>query len=418
MKDTLFRNVQFVDIHGDVHDGIDVLVSRRMSSWGTSVHAEPGRFREVVCKDGRYLLLAAAIDCHVHFREPGFEHKETILSGSKAAQQGGTLAVMDMPNTNPWTDSVEAILNKRQRGIVSSSVKFAVAGGITDNNVHKTAMLSKAADALKGFLAESFGPNTLSMTGLIEATKLLESESAARVPLFLHAELPSLLRNEEGLTHLEARPEEAEIECVKQVVELAAETDAWLHVTHVSSLESLRRIRGSGLPNLTFDVAVRTMLLNAELWPKLGSLMKVNPPIRDRVVSQGLQDAFKRGEIPLLVSDHSPHTLIEKKTENPPSGAPGVQEYLSTVVDFAIRNGMGWNLIANAIAYEPARVLGMNAENWLSGGNFVVIDKEAETTVTREWVKSKAGWSLWEGSVLKGVVKAVFQSGHRVMGSL
>ena len=137
MRETLVKNVTFPDPNGDTHTGIDVLISRWNSNFGTnprSFFKNPNVLHE---EERELVVLPAAIDAHVHFREPGLTHKETIKTGSLAAREGGVLAVLDMPNTVPWTDNVERILDKKNLAIFGSHIQLAVAAALTDQNFKK-----------------------------------------------------------------------------------------------------------------------------------------------------------------------------------------------------------------------------------------------------------------------------------------
>ena len=216
------------------------------------------------------IVLPAGIDLHVHFREPGMEHKESMASGIFAARETGIATVNDMPNTIPPTDTLENLLAKqktaeRYPGIIISA-------GVTNKSVKSKELkkMAKQARILKCFLANSTGNLGIDDKHLKKGIKQL---SKINCVIFFHAEDPSYIRERtEESIELEVRPSIAEVESIKRVIELSHKFPKQkMHVTHVSTLDGANLLLKENSENLTWDVlhkylAFTTVFLLALSW--------------------------------------------------------------------------------------------------------------------------------------------------------
>ena len=242
--------------------------------------------REVVQADGLY-LLPGAIDSHVHFRDPGYAHKETWKTGSAAAACGGVTTVFDMPNTNPPTGTIEA-LRMKQKAAESSYVDYGIHGLLGDDTVgHLEELIDAGCTSFKAFVGNTFGNLPAPTDGaLLEG---FEKLAPLGIRTVVHAENSSILSRRQkrmqdagridALAHLAARPVVAEIEAIGRVLTLAEWTGARVHIAHHSAADSLFLIREAKRRGV--DVTVETcpqyLLLNTDHTDRLGGNCQPSP---------------------------------------------------------------------------------------------------------------------------------------------
>lgn len=365
---------------------------------------------EIDCRD--YLGIPPGIDLHVHFREPGFEHKEDILSGAETALFGGVLTVLDMPNTNPITDSVKTLQQKREITKKQDVVDILIAAAITEKNAESIDSLDDYCDAYKVFMSESFGELMVNEDKITASLNKLE-ESGTIKPIIFHAEDPRIL--EERATeqsHYKKRPPEAEAIALQKILQWAKDYSSLkLHVTHVSSSLSLKLLELANIPNLTSDTCPRYLFLNqfSELDE---NYKKVNPPLRKEYDNQSLIEALSMGIVDMVSSDHSPHTISEKENEKP-CGMPGVQELLPAVFTLIHSGELEWERAIEAFSTFPSKLL--NIQNEPLEESFQIIDPYTPFTVDSKWIKSKAGWSPFQDRMLFGSLKYVIKNSQMLI---
>ena len=362
--------------------------------------------------------IPAGIDIHVHFRQPGYEHKEDIESGCKAALHGGTLAVLDMPNTNPITDSVETLLQKKRIASKQNYVKVLVAVALTGKNLSQIRVLDENCDAYKVFMAESFGNLSITSEDIESALNKLENYESTK-PIIFHAEDPEILEQHKHRdNHYRQRPPEAEASGIQKVLQWAKDySKLKFHITHLSSHLSLKILEISNIKNLTTDTCPRYLMLTRTS-EMLECFKKVNPPLRDSLDSAKLLEALAKGQIEMLSSDHSPHTIQEKTDPQLcPSGMPGVQEIVLTALHLVAIHAIDWERAIEALNLFPSRLFNLEDDEWFSD-SFIIVDPEKFTTISKEWVKSKSGWSPFEGKTLKGKIDYIIKNGELVARNL
>ncbi|UJG43537.1 MAG: dihydroorotase family protein [Candidatus Heimdallarchaeum endolithica] len=359
--------------------------------------------------DGTGLIgLPVGIDIHVHFRQPGYEHKEDFVSGSIAALNGGVVKVLDMPNTDPITDSVKNIIIKKELA-KKSQIDILVASAITNSNIDQLREIDEVCDAYKVFMSESFGNLSINKENIEKALSILEDIESDK-PVIFHAEDPDILNeNKNKKNHLKQRPPEAEGEAVRQIsIWSSIYPRLKFHVTHLSSYLALRVLRVTKRNNLTVDTCPRYIFFDEkseiEEWKK-----KVNPPLRSEGDRIEIKDAFSTGEIEMISSDHSPHTVEEKK-EKKLSGMPGVQELLPSVFSLVKRGEITWDRGIEAYHSFPSKLLNINNAS-IEDGNIIIADLKEAIFIDKDWVKSKVKWSAFENLPLYANIKYVIKDG-------
>ena len=341
------------------------------------------------------VCLPQGIDIHVHFREPGYTHKENMISGAEAALHGGITTVLDMPNTNPITDSVEQIKFKKE---IAKNVKFVdilIAAAITDNNYDNLKNIDEQCDAYKIYMSESFGNLSVKEENIESSLSHLEQIESSK-PIFFHAEDASILNSKkEEADHVNQRPPEAEAVAIQRILRWVHDyANLKFHITHISSALSLKLLEFNVLKNLTTDTCPRYLYFvqETDLSPPL---KKVNPPLRTSNDRNQLIDALSKGVIDMISSDHSPHTLEEKEESNS-SGMPGVQTLLPSLVTLVQANELEWERAIEAYHTFPLKLMNLESKNLSQ--DCIILDISNPFEVNKSWIKSKSRWSPFEGT--------------------
>jgi dihydroorotase len=268
-------------------------------------------------------VLPGVIDGHVHFREPGFEHKEDWASGSQAAVAGGVTTVIDMPNTQPPTRSAADARAKADLAAAKAVCDFGLYG-LVDNYFEPTTLQELISSGLIVGLKVFLGPTTggLSAPGDDGLMGALAIAHAADMRVGFHAEEASVLMQvanllgapTEAIGHLDSRPESAEVIAIDHVGRLLQQSGAKGHIHHLSSiagLEAIERWRATGI-DMTCEVSAHHVFLGRDDYARLGPSIKANPPIRGEPHASVLLAALADGRINAIVSDHAPHAPTEK----------------------------------------------------------------------------------------------------------
>ncbi len=340
--------------------------------------------------------LPSGIDLHVHFREPGLINKETMETGLNTAHAGGTTTVVDMPNTIPVTDTLDTLNHKLS--IAEKNRGILLAGGLTDKSVNsgEIVKIANKTKILKAFLADSTGNLKIEWNHLIRGIKLLEN----RTLIMFHAEHSQYIKNrtEESL-ELDVRPIKAEVESIKQVLELANEFPEQLfHVTHVSSFDGAKLLVNQN--EVSWDVLPKYLQFTTDLVNTKGNFAKMNPPLRTNHDLEGLLQLFFQGKIPMLTSDHAPHTVEEK--QKTVAGAPGVQELYYFALDHYLRGNISKEILMDVVHDNPKKILEKVGIQPLT--RRIAVDRQAKFTLAKDKIISKCRWSLWEDFTFHGKI--------------
>lgn len=381
--------------------------------------------------DGLY-LLPGAIDSHVHFRDPGYPHKETWTTGSAAAACGGVTTVFDMPNTRPPTGTREALALKL-KAAERSYVDFGIHALLGDDTVgHLEDLLEGGATSFKAFVGNTFGNLPAPSDGaLLEG---FEKLAPLGIRTVVHAENSSIMARRQKVledagridaqAHLDARPAVAEIEAIGRVLTLAEWTGARVHIAHHSAADSLFLIRSAKARGV--DVTVETcpqyLLLNTDDIVRQGGILRVNPPIREPRHNQPLWDALMDGTIDMIATDHAPHTPEEKQRESIwqcDCGFPGVETQMplmltqvnrqrATLMDY-----VRWSAVAPARAWGLYGVKGVIAPD--AHADIVFVDMRRAATLAQGELQTISKISPWHGRAVQGLPVHTLLRGRFVM---
>jgi len=353
--------------------------------------------------------IPSGIDMHVHFREPGFEYKEDMMSGSLAALYGGVTTVLDMANNRPITDSVETIEMKRKLAEKQNNIDILIAAAITNRNHTELNKIDEVCDAYKIFLPEYEGDLVISDDNIFTSLSELE-QIGTKKPIIIQAEDQEIIsRYRKETSHQKQRPQEAETIAFQKIFNWAKEFRSLnFHATLLTSSLTLRMLEMANLTNLTTDTSYRYLLLdeNSSL-PSYAK--KVNPPFRTSIDRELILKALATGLIEIICSDHAPHTLEEKEISDP-SGIPGIQELLPTLISLIQRGELEWERAIEAFHTFPAKLLNLDT-TVNSSANMVILDSNTPFNVTKDWIKTKVRWSVLEGRSLYGNVQYVVKNG-------
>ncbi|MCE7734320.1 MAG: amidohydrolase family protein [Candidatus Heimdallarchaeota archaeon] len=345
-------------------------------------------------------ILPAGIDLHVHFRDPGFPNKETMATGMRAAHFGGISAVVDMPNTNPPSDTIANVDHKIK--LANNYPGIIIAGGLTDRSVQsgEAIKIAKKTRILKVFLAESTGNMIISESNLNRGLALIEDLSTL---IMFHAEKSEMIKPRTiESKELDVRPIEAEIESIKFLLDLAPKyPNLKFHVTHVSTLEGAKIL--SRQNEVSWDVLAKYLHFSTKLVDKIGNFAKMNPPLRTKLDVEGLQKLLIANKIPIITSDHAPHTISEKTSNTQIiAGAPGVQETYPYLLHLYNSKIISKNVLINVIHDNPLKLLKSVGISPLTG--HITHDPAGSFRLASEEIQSKCGWSLWQDFVFKGKI--------------
>ena len=383
---------------------------------------------ETIDASGCY-LLPGAIDEHVHFRDPGLTHKADITTESHAAAAGGVTSIMDMPNTNPQTTTLEALNDKLALLAEKSSVNFSCYFGATNNNYPLFSQLDKnRVCGVKLFMGSSTGnmlvDRMASLRNIFGGTDLLiaahcedqgiikentdkyKKEYGDDVPLSLHP----VIRSEEACYRSSAL-----------AVQLARETNARLHIMHISTARELSLFSKAPLAEkrITAEACVSHLIFTEEDYQTLGARIKCNPAIKRQVDRDALRNAVNTGVIDVIATDHAPHLLSEKEggALKAMSGMPMIQFSLVSMLELAEKGIFSIETIVEKMCHAPAQIYGICNRGYIREGyqaDLVLVSHGERWEVNTENILSKCGWSPLEGNSFRWKVEKTFANGHLI----
>jgi dihydroorotase len=344
---------------------------------------------------GDAVILPAATDLHVHFREPGPETRtENLASGTIQAALGGVGLVGEMPNTEPPVTDVERLEEKIERVRGRAAVDVLLYASPTDPR--RLAALATRAGAFKLYLSPTTGIDRVPSAA--EVPELLRRLAELGLPVAVHAEDPREFTGVEPIADPArwnaVRPPKAEAAAIDEL--LPAPDGLRLHVAHVTEPASVDRLRAAGV---SFEATPHHLLLSERSGNS--THFKVNPPLRAERDRQSLWERFCAGEIPIVASDHAPHSASAKDAEfaRAPSGMPGVETMLPLLLARVRAGDLDLSTLVAAVCDRPARCAGQPLGRIAPGhrANLLVIDFRNRTSITARRLHAPCGWTAFEG---------------------
>ena len=415
-RPTLFTGARLVDPASGRDELVDVLVvGETIEAVGLGLDAEGAH--TIDCAG--LILAPGLVDLHTHLREPGFEHKETVETGTRAAAAGGFTAVSSMANTDPVTDHAGIVAEIRDKAAAAGLCDVFPVGAITKGLAGESiAELGEMVEA--GVRVFSDDANCVPSSRVLRNAMIYAKAFGDEVVIADHCEDPSLV--EGGQMHegahsyslgLAGRPAEAEELVVARDLALARAIGGRLHVCHLSSaraVELTRRAKGEGI-RVTAEVTPHHLVFTHDDLVTYDTNLKVNPPIRTTEDRDALREGVADGTIDVIATDHAPHAVEEKEAEfdHAPPGTIGLETALAAVLTHLVRPGIVPLARAlEAMTVTPARILGATGHGGpIAPGcpaNLVVFHPEEGWVVEAPFV-SKARNSAFLGRELAGRVR-------------
>ena len=381
---------------------------------------EPTADMEVL-EAGGLIVAPGLVDLHVHFREPGFEYKEDLLTGSAAAAAGGVTTCLCMPNTSPVADKpeiIEYILEKAKQ----APIRVLTIGAVTRGQEGK---VLTDFPALRAAGAAALSDDGLPIQSAALMRRALQQAKSSGITIISHCEDEELACNH-GVNEGEiskqlgipGRPAIAEEIMVARDAMLAAETGAHVHIAHVStaaSVDIIRKAKQNGV-EITAETCPQYFSLTEDEVLRQGSLARVNPPLRTAYDVAEIIVGLADGTIDAIATDHAPHSVQEKSLPltDAPSGMIGLETSLALALTYLYHTGkLGLEEVISLMSTNPARILGLDAGTLVPGtsADIVIFDPDEEWVVKPEKFLSRARNTPFGGMKLRGRVKHTISRG-------
>jgi dihydroorotase len=426
-KKLLLKGGRVVDPAAGRDGEFDVLVDGdRIAAIGKSLPADGADVFEV--KKG-WIVAPGLIDIHVHLREPGQEHKETIATGTASAVVGGFTAVACMPNTDPVNDHpgiTELIL---RRAATAGLARVYPIGAVS---IGSKGLQMAELGAQKAAGCVAFTDDGRPVASALLMRRALEYAGMLGVPIVDHCEDPSL--KGDGVAHegliasrlgLPGIPGVAESIMVERDIALAELTGGPYHVCHMSARQSLRAVRAAkerGLTNVSCEVAPHHFVLTDESLEtpiRYDTNVKMNPPLREAADREAMLQGIADGTVDVIATDHAPHHADEKLVEfdRAPFGIVGLETCVPLVFDRLVHAGrIGVARAIELLSPNPARVFRLPGGTLAVGSpaDITVLAPDAAVTIRAAALKSKSKNTPFDGWQLRGGVAATIVGGRIV----
>ncbi len=418
----LIRGGRIIDPRQGIDEVGSLLISEGKISWRGETPPQPDY--DVLAAEG-LIVCPGFIDLHCHLRQPGFEEKETIATGTRAAARGGFTTICCMPNTNPPLDNRASIDYVKAAATKEGVVRVLPIGCISKGRKgEELAEMGELASA--GVIAYSDDGSPVRSSHLMR--QALEYSRAFSLPVIDHCEDTALSEDgqmNEGVlaTQLGLRgiPAAAEEIMVARDLTLAQLPGARLHIAHVStegSVELVRRGKEEGI-RVTAEVTPHHLTLTEEEVVGYDTSAKVNPPLRTKRDIQALIQGLRENVIDAIATDHAPHTEMDKRCEFAlaPSGISGFETALGSLMRLVHDEQLALTTLIAKLTGEPARIINCDQLGTLKIGtpaDITIFDPDKDWVVDTKTFASKGKNTPLAGSVLKGKVMATIYQGKLV----
>jgi dihydroorotase len=368
-------------------------------------------------------VLPGVIDSQVHFREPGLEHKEDLETGSRAAVLGGVTCVFEMPNTKPLTTSEATLADKVARATHRMHCDFAFWVGGTRDNAGIVGELERlpGAAGIKVFMGSSTGDLLVEddegVASILRNTRrraAFHSEDEYRLRERMHLRVAG-----DPSSHHIWRDDIAALQCTERLVAIAKRENARIHVLHISTAQEIDFLE-QNKEIASCEATPHHLTLTSDDYKTLGTLLQMNPPVREAHHRTGVWRGISQGIVDVLGSDHAPHLLEEKAKPYPesPSGMTGVQTLVPIMLDHVNAGRLTIERFVDLFSHGPQRLFGLARKGRIAAGydaDFTIVDMKRKATITNEWIGSRAGWTPYHGKEVQGWPIGTIVRGQAVM---
>ena len=387
---------------------------------------------EINC-EGKY-LLPGVIDDQVHFREPGLTHKANIFTESKAAVAGGVTSFMEMPNTIPNALTVDLLGDKYNIAAQTSLANYSFFMGVSNTNAEEVLKVNKLKSDICGvkiFMGASTGNMLVDNYGTLEKI-FRESE----LLIATHCEDEKIIKENyqrikkekvilSPADHPLIRDDNACYESSLSAIQLAKKYNSRLHILHISTEKELQ-LFGNMLPlkdkRITSEVCVHHLHFTADDYERLGYKIKCNPAIKAPNNKEALWKGLLDDRLDVIATDHAPHLLSEKEGdyEQAHAGLPLVQHPLMLMLYYYKQGKISLEKIVEKMSHSVADCFHIKDRGYIREGyfaDFLLIDMNISTTVSKENILYKCGWSPLEGFNFPATITNTFVNGNMVYGN-
>ncbi len=430
MQKYLFKNIHIVN-EGKIQV-LDLLTNgERIEKIGSLLDNKRGAI-ELNC-EGKF-LLPGVIDDQVHFREPGLTHKANIYTESKAAIAGGVTSFMEMPNTIPNALTINLLEDKYNIAAQSSLANYSFFMGVSNTNAEEVLKVNKLkADicGVKIFMGASTGNMLVDNYGTLE--KIFRE---CELLIATHCEDEKIIKenyqrikNEKGVLsaadHPLIRDDNACYESSLSAIQLAKKYSSRLHILHISTEKELQ-LFGNMLPlkdkRITAEVCVHHLHFTSDDYERLGYKIKCNPAIKAPYNKEALWKALLDDRLDVIATDHAPHLLSEKEGdyEHAHAGLPLVQHPLLLMLHYCRQGKISLEKIVEKMSHAVAECFNIKDRGYIREGYFadlVMVDMNLPTTVSKENILYKCGWSPLENFTFPATITNTFVNGNMVYGN-
>lgn len=418
----LIINGRVIDPASNKDGMYDILIEN-----DTIVKVEPHLLDEaekIIDAEGLF-VMPGFIDLHVHLREPGFEYKETIKTGTMAAARGGYTTICPMPNTLPCIDSKESVEWLNQKADKEAVVNIIPVGAVTKGQEGKelseiTGMKEAGAKALS-----EDGKSVMDISIYLEGMKQAQEKNMV---ILAHCEDKNLVGN--GVLNQGSKSEELNMPGICNAVEdiitardifLAKETGAKLHLCHCSTKDSVRLVKLAkemGLP-VSAEVCPHHFTLTEDDILEDDSNYKMNPPLRTKEDKEALKKGLRDGIMDVIATDHAPHSQEEKKKSiaEAPFGIVGLETaFPLTMTELVLTGYLTPYEMVEKMSYNPAKILGINKGSLMPGkiADIVIADPNKRYKILSSQFASKGKNTPFDNRVVNGKVIMTIVSGNIV----
>ena len=418
-RDILIENDKIVCI---VPQGASIETTRAVTNHSDGMNSKTDlKNVKEIDLNGQY-VAPGLVDVHVHFRDPGFIHKEDIFTGARAAARGGFTTVVLMANTKPAVDN-------------SETLEYVLAKGKeTDIHIHTCANVTKGLkgeeladmEALSALGAAGFTDDGIPLMNEELLRMALQRAAKCHKPVSLHEENPTLITNNgvnagkaSAYYSIGGSPRDAEISMVERDLRIAVEEEADLSIQHISTKEAVELVRQAKKksPHIYAEATPHHFTLTEEAVIRHGTLAKMNPPLREEADRLAIIEGLKDGTIDMIATDHAPHSTEEKAKPltEAPSGIIGLETSLSLGIRELVNKGyLSMSDLIRKMSYAPAKLYHLDVGYLAEGGpaDLVIFDPHKEWVVNT--FASKAVNSPFVGETMPGVISYTICGGKIV----